>query len=108
MADALAVLRIYTGEEDSWQGKSLHSALIEEARTRGLAGATVLRGIEGFGVHHRIHRAGLVDFSPNLPIVVEIVDHEATLRAFAAACAAMIGPRLVTLQHVERLSGDAS
>lgn len=90
MAETLAVLRIYTGEADSWHGKSLHSALIEEARRRGLAGATVLRGSEGFGVHQRIHRAGLVDFSPDLPMLVEIVDEEAALRAFVSACAAIV------------------
>jgi PII-like signaling protein len=103
MADALAVLRIYSSEDDTWHGRGLHSALIDEARKSGLAGATVLRGIEGFGVHQRIHRSGFVDFSPDLPMVVEIVDSETALRSFAAACAPMIGPHLVTLQQVERV-----
>lgn len=108
MADGFALLRIYTSERETWQGKSLHSALLEAARDRDLAGATVLRGVEGFGADQRIHRAGLVDFSPDLPMLVEIVDQEAALRAFASACAAMIGERLVTLQRIERLTSDAS
>ena len=103
MAETLAVLRVYTREEEQWQGKSLSASLIAEAQARDLAGATVLRGSEGFGADHRLHRAGLVDFSPDLPLIVELVDSEATLRAFAAACAAMLAGRLATLHTVERL-----
>lgn len=106
----LAVTRIYVDEDQTWHGKSLHRALIEEARKRGLPGATVFRGIEGYGARHRrIHTARLIDFSPSLPVVVEIVDEEERLRAFIAEMAQALATALVTLHHVEVLvqPGDA-
>jgi|SRR5579875_150089 len=102
---AMAVARIYADEDQTWHGQSLHRALIEEARKRGLPGATVLRGIEGYGPHHRrIHTARLIDFSPSLPVVVEIVDEEERLRAFIAEIAPMLGTALITLHAVEVLA----
>jgi hypothetical protein len=94
------LLRIFIGESDTWQGKSLHRALVEEARNRGLAGATVLRGIEGFGANSRIHTARLVDIPPDLPIVVEIVDEEAKIQAFIPIAEAMMKEGLITWERV--------
>ena len=94
------LLRIFIGESDRWHGKSLHMALVEEAKRQGLAGATVVRGIEGFGAHSRIHTARLVDIAPDLPMIVEIVDHEPKIAAFLPTVHDMVSEGLVTLEKV--------
>jgi len=94
------LLRIFVGESDSWQHKSLHSAIVEEARQQGLAGATVLRGMEGYGANRHIHTARLVDISPDLPIVIELVDEEAKIQAFLPLVEEMMVAGLVTLERV--------
>jgi uncharacterized protein len=109
MAAAMAVLRIYTREDETWQGKSLHSALVEHARQSTIAGATVLRGIEGYGADRRIHTARLIDISPQLPMIVEFVDEGQKLRDFLASVEEMLGSGLATLQQVEvvrHVAGD--
>ena len=68
------LLRIFVGEADRWEGAPLYEAIVIEARKRGLAGATVIKGFMGFGAHSRIHTAKLLELSQDLPIVVEIVD----------------------------------
>src|SRR5437588_4918971 len=93
------LLRIFVSESDTWHHRSLHSAIVEEARKRGLAGATVLRGIEGYGAGRHIHTARLVDLSPDLPIVIELVDDEAKIRAFLPIVEPMISAGLVTLER---------
>lgn len=97
------LLRIIVGETDTWQGKSLHTALVEAARDAGLAGATVLRAIEGYGAHRRIHTARLVDVAPNLPMVVEIVDQEHNIEAFLPTVKQMVAEGLVTTKRVDVL-----
>ena len=94
------LLRIFTGESDTWEGKSLHRALVEAAKAQGLAGATVLQGTMGYGANSQIHTARLVDLSPDLPIVVEIVDQEAKIQAFLPTVRAMVQEGLVTWQRV--------
>lgn len=94
------LLRIFVGESDRWHGKALHTAIVEEARRRGLAGATVVRGVEGFGASSRIHTARLVDITPDLPMVVEIVDEEAKIEDFLPAVHDMVHEGLVTLERV--------
>ncbi|MFQ5472568.1 MAG: DUF190 domain-containing protein, partial [Dehalococcoidia bacterium] len=76
------LLRIFVGESDKWKGKPLHTAIVQRARQEGLAGATVLRGMEGFGANSVIHTARLLELSTDLPIVVEIVDREERVAAF--------------------------
>jgi len=94
------LLRIIVSESDTWHGKTLHTALVEAARKSGLAGATVLRGIEGYGAHGRLHTARLVDFSPDLPIVIEIFDSEEKIAAFLATVETMVKSGLVTTERV--------
>jgi PII-like signaling protein len=94
------LLRIFVGESDRWHGKSLHTAIVEEARARGLAGATVLRGVEGFGAHSRVHTARLIDVTPELPMVIEIVDEEHKIEAFLPLVREMVQEGLVTLERV--------
>ena len=70
------LLRIYVGESDTWHGKPLYQAIVERVRQEGMAGATVLRGIEGFGHASRLHTARILRLSEDLPVLIEIVDTE--------------------------------
>jgi len=94
------LLRIFIGESDHWHGRPLHSALVETARKEGLAGATVLRGMEGFGAKSVIHTTRLLELSGDLPIVVEIVDTEAQINAFLEHVHDMVEGGLVTTERV--------
>lgn len=76
------LLRIFLGEADRLDCKPLYELIVTKAREQGLAGATVLRGVEGFGARSRIHTAKILRLSEDLPIVVEIVDVEEKIKAF--------------------------
>lgn len=94
------LLRIFIGESDKAAGRPLHEALVLLARQRGLAGATVLRGILGFGANSRIHTAKVLRLSEDLPLIVEIVDSQEKIEAFLPELDALIGEGLVTLEPV--------
>ena len=95
------LLRIFVGESDHHGGKPLYEVIVQEARTRGMAGATVLRGIMGFGAHSRMHTAKILQLSEDLPIVVEIVDTPERIEAFLPYLNAMIPEGLVTLERAQ-------
>ena len=95
------LLRIFIGESDKHDGKPLYEWLVLEARERGLAGATVLRGIQGFGAHSRMHTAKILRLSEDLPIVVEIVDTREKIEAFMPVVDRAIDEGLATLERVE-------
>lgn len=95
------LLRVFVGELDTYAGQPLYQWLIEEARRRGLAGATALRGLEGFGVHHQVHTAKLLELSVDLPIVVEIIDTEARIDVFMQSVDGAITEGLATLERVQ-------
>jgi hypothetical protein len=97
------LLRIFIGESDRSAGKPLYEAIVLAAREAGLAGATVLRGLEGFGARSRIHTARILRLSEDLPIVVEIVDSEERIAAFLPRLDAMVTEGLVTLERVQVL-----
>jgi PII-like signaling protein len=94
------MLRIFIGESDKYHGRPLYEVIVEEARRRGMAGATVLRGTLGFGANSRIHTAKILRLSADLPMVVEIVDNPERIAAFLPDLDAMIGEGLVTLEPV--------
>jgi PII-like signaling protein len=94
------LLRIFLGESDRHHGRPLYEVVVEEARRRGLAGATVLRGILGFGAHSRIHTAKLLRLSEDLPMVIEIVDRPERVSEFLPFLDEVIGEGLVTLERV--------
>jgi len=94
------LLRIFIGENDKHGGQPLHEVIVEEARKRGMAGATVLRGMLGFGAHSRLHTAKILRLSEDLPIVIEIVDKPERIEAFLPDLDRMIGEGLVTLEKV--------
>lgn len=94
------LLRLFLGESDRRGGVPLYQAIVQEARRIGLAGATVLRGIEGFGANSRIHRASILRLSEDLPIVVEIVDEPPKVEAFLESIGPWIPDGLATLEKV--------
>jgi PII-like signaling protein len=95
------LLRIFIGENDRHQGVALYEWIVCKAREHGLAGATVLRGLEGFGAHSRLHTAKVLRLSNDLPIVIEIVDTDDKIEAFLPAIDDAIGDGLATLEKVE-------
>ncbi len=95
------LLRIFVGESNKHEGLRLYEWIVRKAREQGLAGATVLRGLEGFGAHSRLHTAKILRLSTDLPIVVEIVDTEEKIQAFLPAIDDAIGEGLATLEKVE-------
>lgn len=96
-------LRIYIGESDRWHGQALYTAIVQEARKAGLAGASVLRGLEGFGASSRIHTARILRLSEDLPIVVELVDNADRLDGFIPKLLEMVAGGLITADEVEIL-----
>ena len=94
------LLRIFIGESDKQGHRPLFEVIVEEARRQGMAGATVLRGVIGFGKASRIHTAKILRLSEDLPIVIEIVDKPERIEAFLPDLDAMIGDGLVTLEKV--------
>jgi PII-like signaling protein len=95
------LLRIFIGESDHWHGKPLYRAIVERVREAGLAGTTVLRGIEGFGAQSHLHTARILRLSEDLPVVVEIVDSADRIQAILPAIDEMVGDGLVTLEKVQ-------
>jgi uncharacterized protein len=94
------LLRIFIGESDKIDGRPLYEVIVAEARRRGMAGATVLRGIQGFGAHSRLHTAKILRLSEDLPLVIEIVDKPERIAAFLPDLDKMIDEGLVTLEKV--------
>jgi PII-like signaling protein len=95
------LLRIFVGETDRHDGRPLHEWIVMEARRRGIAGATVLRGIEGFGAHSRVHTSRVLRLSADLPMVVEIVDTREKIEGFMSVVDAVVEEGLATLERVE-------
>ena len=94
------LMRIHIGENDRYEGQPLYAAIVELLRERHYAGATVFRGVLGFGAHARVHRAKLLQLSSDLPIVVECVETEERIAAILPDLDRMIGGGLVTLERV--------
>lgn len=95
------LLRIFIGESDRWHGRPLYEAIVEEARHRGLAGATVWKGFMGFGAHSRMHTAKILRLSEDLPVLIEIVDTAEKIQAFLPDLDRMVTEGLVTLERAE-------
>lgn len=99
------LLRVFIGESDRYEGRPLFEAIVRKARELGLAGATVLQGIEGYGAHSRIHTAKILRLSEDLPMIVEIIDSEEKIRALLPSLDAMMEAAgsggLITLEKAE-------
>ncbi len=86
---------VFIGETDHWHHKPLYAAIVERAREMGLAGATVTRGIMGFGAHSRMHTASILRLSEDLPIVIQIVDVPERIDAFLPLLDEMVSEGMV-------------
>ena len=94
-------LRIYIGEADSWEGKSLYKALVLKAKELDLAGATVFQGCMGYGANSRIHTASLIDLSADLPIMIEIIDSADYIEKFLPYLDKMVKEGMVTVDDIQ-------
>ncbi|MYW93754.1 DUF190 domain-containing protein [Amycolatopsis rubida] len=94
-------MSIFIGEDDVWHHQPLHREIVRRARDAGLAGATVLRGCEGYGIHAMIHTTRLLSMSEDLPVLILIVDREDKIRAFLPELDELIGEGAVLLDEVE-------
>src|SRR5579864_6048127 len=95
------LMRIYIGENDKWNGKPLHKALIESMRSNDIAGVTVYQGILGYGANRRIRKEGTLHLSHDRPIMLSVVDTEEKLRAYSPVLDSMVQQGLVVLSDVE-------
>jgi len=96
-----SLLRIHFGESDRWQGKPLHEAIVAKCRELGIAGATVFRGIEGYGTSTTIRQPSLWTFSRDAPIMMTIIDTEEQIRRLIPELDAMVQEGLVVVSRVE-------
>jgi PII-like signaling protein len=94
-------LTIFIGESDQWHHKPLYAEIVHRAHAAGLAGASVLRGIEGYGASSRIHTSRILSLSDDLPLAIVIVDDEERIRAFLPALDEVVAEGLVILDPVE-------
>jgi uncharacterized protein len=101
------LVRIFLGESDRWKGQPLYIAIVEAMRAAGLAGATVFKGIVGYGAHSVVHAARIVDLSSDLPIVIELVDTEEKVEAFLPTLDEMVSEGLVTIESVRVIAYKA-
>lgn len=95
------LLRIFIGESDRYEGRPLYQAIVEKARRMGMAGATVIRGVMGFGARSRLHTTKLLRLSEDLPLVIEIVDTEEKVRHFVQEIDNMFQDGLMTIEKAE-------
>ena len=94
------LMRIFIGEADKHEGRPLYEAILEHLRRRGYAGATVVRGVAGFGASSVVHTAKVLRLSLDLPLIIEVVETEERIQEILPALDAMIGGGLITLERV--------
>jgi PII-like signaling protein len=94
-------LTIFVGEDDTWHRKPLYTEIVHRAHAAGLAGASVVRGIEGYGASSRIHTSRILSLSEDLPLVIVIVDAEQKIRDFLPQLDELVSEGLVILDEVE-------
>jgi PII-like signaling protein len=94
------LLRVFVGESDRFERQPLYEAIVQKARDLGLAGATVLRGTEGFGARSVVHRAQLLEMSSDLPVVIEVVDTEAKIKLLLPPLESMVREGMITMEYV--------
>lgn len=96
----MKLLRVFVGEGDRWQGRPLHTEIVKQAMEAGLAGATVVRAVEGYGTHSRLHMASVLTLCQDLPMIVEIIDTEERVRAFLPVLDSMVVEGLIMMENV--------
>jgi len=101
LPEQAVLLRIFIGESDKHQGRPLYEQIVLKARELNLAGATVVRGILGFGADSRLHSAKLLELSEDLPVIIEIVDTQEKIDALMPFIDQQVAEGLVTLEEVK-------
>lgn len=99
------LLRMYLGEANRYEGKPTYHAIVEYLRRKDIAGATVFRGFEGYGVHSIIHTPSIMRLSEDLPVVIEVVETEERLSAVLPELKKMMKNQLITIQDVNIVTG---
>jgi PII-like signaling protein len=95
------MLRIHFGEDDKWKEKLLYRAIVEKCKELDIAGATVFRGIEGYGASTLIHRAHLLSFSSDAPVMVTVIDSEEKILELLPHLDQMVQEGLIAISEVE-------
>jgi len=95
------LLRIYIGEDDRWEDEPLYEAIVKKLRMMDIAGATVYRGLIGYGAQNRVHRSGFLGLSKDLPIMLSIIDTEEKIRGVLPVLDEMVDEGLIALSDVE-------
>lgn len=95
------LLRIFIGESDKYENQPLYEWIVKKAREFGLAGTTVIRGIEGFGAHSKIHTTKILRLSEDLPIIIEIIDTLEKIEKFLPLIDSSIHEGLATIEKVD-------
>ena len=95
------MLRIHFGENDKWNEKPLYRAIVEKCREMDIAGATVFRGIEGYGASTLIHRSHLLSFSSDAPVMVSVIDSEEKIAQLLPQLDRMVQQGLIAISDVE-------
>ncbi len=98
------LLRIYIGNEDSFEGKPLWEAVLQRAKEMNIAGATVLKAVAGIGAHSRMHAFNVWVLKQKLPLVIEMLDEEKKLKEFVESLDSIIEEGLLTMSDVEVIS----
>ena len=101
------LMRVFIGENDKWERRPLYVTLLELFRSKGLAGATVLRGVAGFGPRSILHTAGILKLSADLPLVIEVVDSQEHLDTVLPEVDRMMNGGLITMEKVRVLRYEA-
>ena len=101
LAGQAKMLRIYIGADDRWEGEPLHEAIVKKLRMMDIAGATVYRGLMGYGAQQRLHKPGWLGLSSDLPIMITVVDTEEKIKRVLPVCDEMVDEGLVVLSDVE-------
>ena len=100
------LMRIFIGESDRWEHGPLHAALLELFRSRGLAGATVLRAVAGFGPDSVVHTANILRLSADMPLVIEVIDSQEHVDSVLPDVDRMMRGGLITMEKVRVLKYD--
>ena len=95
------MLRIYIGQDDQWEGKALYEAIVIKLRQMDIAGATVYKGVMGYGANQRMHKSGFLGLSHDLPIMISVVDKEEKIGSILPVLDEMVSEGLLVLSDVE-------
>ena len=94
------LMRIFVGEDARWHGQPLYVAIVEALRRENVAGASVFRGVEGFGSHHEIHLNRIFTFAEKMPILIEVVDSEEKIAQLLPQLETMVDEGVITLERI--------